>query len=212
MQARGKTREGSGSLPRDNSNCSTLPFRPPEMSGSVDSTSSSQSQSPDRAARKAGFLLLLTVIFTVALIYTRVAADADQPTLLESLAAISRRPAMYILSGVARLLSGIALLWCRLAPVANLDHSRGLGDIGRPPPVRVIGRAHRGIGRDRSPDRHASRARDRISWRGLTCSRHVRAGVDVGPALAHWRGRIRRSGARSGRGFQVSVESGRRAA
>ena len=80
------------------------------MSGSVDSTSSSQNQSPDRAARKAGFLLLLTVIFTVALIYTRVAADADQPTLLESLAAISRRPAMYILSGVARLLSGIALL------------------------------------------------------------------------------------------------------
>ena len=80
------------------------------MSGSVDSTSSSQSQSPDRAARKAGFLLLLTVIFTVALVYTRVAADADQATLLESLAAISRRPVMYILSGVARLLSGIALL------------------------------------------------------------------------------------------------------
>ena len=54
--------------------------------------------------------MLLTVIFTVALVYTRVAADADQETLLESLAAISRRPVMYILSGVARLLSGIALL------------------------------------------------------------------------------------------------------
>ncbi|MCY3766078.1 MAG: hypothetical protein OXH06_11720 [Gemmatimonadetes bacterium] len=54
--------------------------------------------------------MLLTVIFTVALVYTRVAADADQATLLESLAAISRRPVMYILSGVARLLSGIALL------------------------------------------------------------------------------------------------------
>ena len=80
------------------------------MSETVESTPSSRSESPDRAARKAGFLLLLTVIFTVALIYTRVAADADQPTLLESLAAISRRPAMYILSGVARLLSGIALL------------------------------------------------------------------------------------------------------
>lgn len=80
------------------------------MSDTVDSTSSSQSQSPDRAARNAGFLLLLTVIFTVALIYTRVAADADQETLLESMAAISRRPVMYILSGIARLLSGIALL------------------------------------------------------------------------------------------------------
>ncbi len=54
--------------------------------------------------------MLLTVIFTVALVYTRVAADADQATLLESLAAILRRPVMYILSGVARLLSGIALL------------------------------------------------------------------------------------------------------
>ena len=71
---------------------------------------SSPSQPTDRAARKAGFLLLLTVIFTVALIYTRVAADADQATLLESLVAISQRPVMYILSGVARLLSGIALL------------------------------------------------------------------------------------------------------
>lgn len=80
------------------------------MSDTVESTPSSQSQSPDHAARKAGFLLLLTVIFTVALVYTRVAADADQATLLESLAAISRRPVMYILSGVARLLSGIALL------------------------------------------------------------------------------------------------------
>ena len=76
----------------------------------VDSTPSSRSQPPDRAARKAGILLLLTVIFTVALVYTRVAADADQATLLESLVAISRRPVMYILSGVARLLSGIALL------------------------------------------------------------------------------------------------------
>lgn len=80
------------------------------MSDVVESTPSSRSESPDRAARKAGFLLLLTVIFTVALIYTRVAADADQETLLESLAAISRRPVMYMLSGVARLLSGIALL------------------------------------------------------------------------------------------------------
>lgn len=80
------------------------------MSDSVKSTPSLRSESPDHAARKAGFLLLLTVIFTVALVYTRVAADADQATLLESLAAISRRPVMYILSGVARLLSGIALL------------------------------------------------------------------------------------------------------
>lgn len=80
------------------------------MSDSVKSTRSLRSESPDHAARKAGFLLLLTVIFTVALVYTRVAADADQETLLESLAAISRRPVMYILSGVARLLSGIALL------------------------------------------------------------------------------------------------------
>ena len=127
------------------------------MSDSVKSTPSLRSESPDHAARKAGFLLLLTVIFTVALAYTRVAADADQETLLESLAAISRRPVMYILSGVARLLSGIALLGAGLLLLRTWIIRGGMGDVCRPLPVRVVGCVDHGFGRDHSPDRHPSR-------------------------------------------------------
>ena len=44
---------------------------------------------PDPAARKAGMLLLLTALASVIAIAGRVGAGADQPTLVESLAAIS---------------------------------------------------------------------------------------------------------------------------
>ena len=65
---------------------------------------------PDTSARTAGALLLLTAAATVVMVYARVAADADQPTLLESLRAIAENRAMYGASAAARFVSGIALL------------------------------------------------------------------------------------------------------
>ena len=62
------------------------------------------------AARRAGVLLLLTAAMTMATVYARVAAEADQPTLLESLQAIAANKAMYSTAGAARILSGIALV------------------------------------------------------------------------------------------------------
>ena len=51
------------------------------------------------AARTAGALLLLTAIATVVSVVTRVASGADQPTLLESLAAIAANKELYSVSG-----------------------------------------------------------------------------------------------------------------
>ena len=65
---------------------------------------------PDRSARTAGALLLLTAAATAVMVYARVSADADQPTLLESLRAIAESRAMYGGSAAARFVSGIALL------------------------------------------------------------------------------------------------------
>ena len=62
------------------------------------------------AARTAGGLLLLTAIATVVSVVTRVASGADQPTLLESLAAIAANTELYSIGGIARLVSGIALI------------------------------------------------------------------------------------------------------
>lgn len=61
------------------------------------------------AARKAGVLLLLTAVATGISVFTRIAADADQPTIEESLRAIATNTGMYTVAGVARILSGIAL-------------------------------------------------------------------------------------------------------
>ena len=74
----------------------------------------------DSAARRAGLFLLLTAAATVVMVYARVSADADQPTLLESLRAIAASEAMYSLSGAARLISG-----------SNAD-GRGGGTCGGP--------------------------------------------------------------------------------
>ncbi len=65
---------------------------------------------PDRSARAAGALLLFTAAATVVMVYSRVAADADQPTLLESLRAIAESRWMYGTTAAARFVSGIALL------------------------------------------------------------------------------------------------------
>ncbi|MCY4653040.1 MAG: hypothetical protein OXC95_07735 [Dehalococcoidia bacterium] len=64
----------------------------------------------DPAARMAGGLLLLTALATLIAVIGRVSADADQPTLAESLTAISLNSELYGLGGAARFLSGITLI------------------------------------------------------------------------------------------------------
>ena len=64
----------------------------------------------DKAARTAGLFLLLTAAATAVMVFARVSADADQPTLLESLRAIAANKAMYSISGIARVVSGITLI------------------------------------------------------------------------------------------------------
>ena len=66
--------------------------------------------STDIAARRAGLLLILTAVASIIMVLARVTADADQPTLLESLRAIAENRAMYAISAVARIASGIALI------------------------------------------------------------------------------------------------------
>ena len=65
---------------------------------------------PDPNARMAGTLLILTALATAVAVVGRVAADADQPTLAESLYAISLSQGLYGAGGAARLLSGVALI------------------------------------------------------------------------------------------------------
>ena len=64
---------------------------------------------PDSSARMGGAFLLLTAAATAVMVFTRVAADADQDTLLETLRAVDENRALYGVSGVGRLLSGLAL-------------------------------------------------------------------------------------------------------
>ena len=64
----------------------------------------------DLAARRAGLFLIATAVVSVLMVFARVAADADQPTLLESLGAIAQNRAIYAGSATARILSGITLL------------------------------------------------------------------------------------------------------
>lgn len=61
-------------------------------------------------ARTAGALLLVTAAFTVAMIFSRLVSDTDQPTLLLSLQAVMENRLMYALSGITRLLSIVAFL------------------------------------------------------------------------------------------------------
>ncbi len=63
----------------------------------------------DAAARRAGWLLLLTAGATCGAVVARLAAGADLPTLAESLAAIGRRRALYGVGGAARRVSGVTL-------------------------------------------------------------------------------------------------------
>ena len=64
---------------------------------------------PDRSARMGGAFLLLTAAATAVMVFARVAADADQATLLESLRAVDENRALFGVSEAARLLSGVTL-------------------------------------------------------------------------------------------------------
>lgn len=75
----------------------------------TDTTHSTHSR-PDSRARLAGMLLIATAAATLVAVVGRVSAGADQPTLMESLVAISESSELYALGGVARFVSGITLL------------------------------------------------------------------------------------------------------
>ena len=64
---------------------------------------------PDRSARLGGTFLLLTAAATVLMVFTRVASNTDDDTLLDSLRAVHESRALYGISAAARLLSGLAL-------------------------------------------------------------------------------------------------------
>ena len=70
----------------------------------------SQSSGRGSEARVAGALLLMTALATAVAVIGRVAADADQATLSESLASIADARSLYGLGGAARLVSGVTLL------------------------------------------------------------------------------------------------------
>lgn len=63
------------------------------------------------AARIAGLSLLLTAVATAIMVPTRLMADADQPTLLATLQAIDDNTPAYTYSAVARIASGIFLVF-----------------------------------------------------------------------------------------------------
>ena len=64
----------------------------------------------DPAARIAGALLVLTAVITAISALGRFAADADQPTLAETLSAISLKSGLYGLGGAARFVAGVTLV------------------------------------------------------------------------------------------------------
>ena len=78
------------------------------MQGATSSPAAIADHGPDRWARLGGGLLLLTAAATAVMVFTRVASDADQGTLLESLRTVDENRAVYSISGIARLLSGVA--------------------------------------------------------------------------------------------------------
>ena len=60
-------------------------------------------------ARRAGLLLLVSAAATIVMVLGRVLAEADQPTLVESLSAISDSRGAYLTSAIGRCVSAIAL-------------------------------------------------------------------------------------------------------
>lgn len=64
----------------------------------------------DKTARNAGIFLIFTAAATLIAVVGRVAADADQPTLAQSIAAISENQLLYGTGVVGRLISGVTLI------------------------------------------------------------------------------------------------------
>ena len=64
----------------------------------------------DPAARAAGWLLVMTAVATAVMAVGRVAADVDEPTLIDTLTAVASGRGPYTLSGAGRLVSGVTLL------------------------------------------------------------------------------------------------------
>ncbi len=64
----------------------------------------------DSSARVAGILLILTALATIAAVFARVFADADQATLAASLFAIAENRFLYGAGGIARLTSALSLV------------------------------------------------------------------------------------------------------
>ena len=64
----------------------------------------------DGAARMGGLALIAAALTTAVAVAGRVAADADQPTFAESLAAIASSWQLYAVGGAGRFLSGAALM------------------------------------------------------------------------------------------------------
>lgn len=64
----------------------------------------------DLDARRSGMLLIITALITALAVSGRVSAGADQPTLQESLIAISDNVLLYSIGGVARAVSGVTLI------------------------------------------------------------------------------------------------------
>ena len=58
----------------------------------------------------AGLFLLITAVATLVAVITRVSANADQPTLAETLTVISENKALYASGGGARFVSGVTLI------------------------------------------------------------------------------------------------------
>ena len=91
----------------------------------IEETSNPSLKNP--AALMAGLFLLLTAAATIVMVYARVSADADQPTLLESLRAIEANNGMYSLSGIARSISGVTLIIGALFLLKTWVISEGYG-------------------------------------------------------------------------------------
>lgn len=77
------------------------------------------------AARTGGKLLLVSAAATALMVAARVAADADQPTLTESLQAIADSRPVYALHSAGRLIAGLTLLasaWYLFhSPIARIN-------------------------------------------------------------------------------------------
>ena len=93
------------------------------LPGSAVSQERGARRAPGVAARRAGILLVLTAAATVIAVVGRVSAGADQPVLVDSLAAVAGAAWLYGAGGAGRLVSGLTLIaaaWYlpRIDPVA----------------------------------------------------------------------------------------------